>query len=745
MEGKATMLIGDMDIERLMVYVQQVEEEKLRDREEFRNKKAKTSGDYNSQNSQHFRARPTQSQGSVAQGGCFKCGQEGHFMKECPKNWQGNGNQGNRVQSSSIAPLDRAAPRGATSCTGGGANHLYAITNRQEKENSPDVVTGMIKVFTLDVYAFLDPAAGLSFVTPYAANNFDVLLEKLCEPFCVSTPIVESILAKRVYHDCVISINHKNTIADLVELDMVDFEVILGIDWLHAYYASIDCRTRVVRFQIPNEPVIEWSSSSTMPKGHLISYLKARKLVSMGRVFHLVRVNDSSVEIPLMELVLVVKEFPKVYPDDLPGVPHEREIDFDIDIIPHTRPVSISPYRMAPAELKELKEQLKDLLDKGFIRPSVSTWGALNQLQVATCFSKIDLRSSYHQLRVRESDIPKTTFRTRYGHYEFLVMTFGLTNASAAFMDLMNRELKKRLTTTLVLTLPEGTQGFVVYCDASRVGLGCVLMQNGKAIAYASRQLRVHEKNYTTHDLEFVVVVFALKIWHHYLYGVHVDVFTDHKIIQYVFTQKELNLRQRRWLELLKDYDISIFYHSGNVNVVADALSMLSMGSTTHFEEDKKELAKDVHKLTRLGVQLMDSTEGGEVMMNRVESSLVSEIKEKQHQDPIFLELKANIHKQKVLAFEQGRDGVLRYQGRLYVPRVADLQDRIIEEAHSSKYFILPGSTKMYCDLRQVYWWSSIKKGIAEFVAKCPNCKQVKVENQRPSGMAQNIEIRKWK
>ncbi|KAH0636581.1 hypothetical protein KY289_036496 [Solanum tuberosum] len=252
------------------------------------------------------------------------------------------------------------------------------------------------------------------------------------------------------------------------------------------------------------------------------------------------------------------------------------------------------------------------------------------------------------------------------------------------------QELKKRLTTAPVLTLPEGTQVFVVYCDASRVGLGCVLMQNDKVIAYASRQLKVHEKNYPTHDLELADVVFSLNIWRHYLYSVHVDVFTDHKSIQYVFTQKDITLRQRRRLELLKDYDMSILYHPGKANVVADALSRLSMGSTAHVEEENRELAKDVHRLGRLGVRLVDSTEGGVV---------------------------ANVHKQKVLAFEQRGDGVLRYQG----------------------------STKMYRDLGEVYWWNSMKKGVAEFVAKCPNCQQVKVEHQRPGGLAQNIELSEWK
>ncbi|KAH0694961.1 hypothetical protein KY285_022058 [Solanum tuberosum] len=945
-EGRAAMLIGDMDISRLMVYVQQVEEEKLRDREEFRNKRAKTRdesgqqkgisnrssfqqrqkgpatssarapapryrGDHNGQNSKDFKVTPAQSSGSVARGGssfpacakcgrvhlgkcrqgqtgCFRCGQEGHFMKECPKNKQSNENLGSRAQSSPAAPPDRMASRGATSSTGGGANRLYAITSRHEQENSPNVVTGMIKVFAFNVYALLDPGASLSFVTPYVANQFEILPERLCEPFCVSTPIGESILAEIVYRDCPVSISHKNTKADLVELDMVDFDVILGMDWLHACYASLDCRTRTVKFQFPNEPVIMWSSSSTVPKGRFISYLKARKLVSKGCIYQLVRVHDSSVEIPHFQSVPIVREFPEVFPDDLPGIPPEREIDFGIDLIPDTRPISIPPYRMAPAELKELKEQLKDLLEKGFIRPSVSPWGApilivrkkdgslrmcidyrqLNkvtiknkyplpriddlfyQLQGATCFSKIDLRSGYHQLRVRKCDIPKTAFRTRYGHYEFLVMSFGLTNAPAAFMDLMNRVFKPYLDMfvivfiddiliysrneedhashlrTVLQTLKDkelyakfskcefwlksvAFLGHIVSGDGIKVdtrkieavqnwprptspteirsflGLAgyyrrfvevfstiaspltkltqkTVKFQWSEAceknfqelkkrlitapvLTLPEDSLKVHERNYPTHDLELAAVVFALKIWHHYLYGVHVDIFTDHKSLQYVLTQKELNLRQRRWLELLKDYDLSILYHPGKANVVADSLSRLSMGSTAHIEEGRRKLAKDVHRLACLGVRFTDFAEGGITVTSRAESSLMSEVKEKQDQDPILLELKANVQKQRVLAFEQGGDGVLRYQGRLCVPMVDGLQEKIMEEAHSSRYSFHPGSTKMYRDLREVYWWNGMKKGIAEFVAKCPNCQQVKVEHQRPGGLAQRIELPGWK
>jgi ribonuclease HI len=138
------------------------------------------------------------------------------------------------------------------------------------------------------------------------------------------------------------------------------------------------------------------------------------------------------------------------------------------------------------------------------------------------------------------------------------------------------QELKRRLTTTPVLTLPDIQRDFVVYCDASRQGLGCVLMQDGKVVAYASRQLKPHEQNYPTHDLEFAAVVHALKIWRHYLIGNKCEIYTDHKSLKYIFTQPDLNLRQRRWLELVKDYNLEIHYHPGKANVVADALSRKS-------------------------------------------------------------------------------------------------------------------------------------------------------------------------
>ena len=159
------------------------------------------------------------------------------------------------------------------------------------------------------------------------------------------------------------------------------------------------------------------------------------------------------------------------------------------------------------------------------------------------------------------------------------------------------------MTIAPVLTLPNGVDKFTVYCDTFKVGLGCVLMQNGRVVAYASRQLKKHGQNYPTHDLEIAAVIFALKIWRHYLYGITYEIYTDHKSLKYIFQQRDLNLRQRRWLELLKDYDYDILCHPGKANVVADALSIKSSGSLAHISIERRPIIKELHELIDQGLQ----------------------------------------------------------------------------------------------------------------------------------------------
>ena len=253
--------------------------------------------------------------------------------------------------------------------------------------------------------------------------------------------------------------------------------------------------------------------------------------------------------------------------------------------------------------------------------------------------------------------------------------------------------LKERLTSAPVLKLPEGNEGFEVYSDASRQGLGCVLMQHKRVVAYASRQLKKHELNYPTHDLELAAVIFALKTWRHYLYGVTCQIFTDHKSLKYLFTQKELNLRQRRWMELLKDYDCTIDYHPGKANVVADALSRKSTGSLAYMQTIQLPLMVE---LRELGAELRMHASGALFASFQLRPILVDRILKAQLEDPYLMSMRKKIVEGEQSDFAIRDDGALVISSRHCVPATEELKRQILEEAHSSAYAMHPGSTKMY-------------------------------------------------
>ncbi|EOY08659.1 DNA/RNA polymerases superfamily protein [Theobroma cacao] len=250
-------------------------------------------------------------------------------------------------------------------------------------------------------------------------------------------------------------------------------------------------------------------------------------------------------------------------------------------------------------------------------------------------------------------------------------------------------KLKACLTTAPVLSLPQGTRGYTMLCDASGVGLGCVLMQHGK--------------------------------------------------------QRDLNLRQRRWMELLKDYDCTILHHPGKANVVADALSRKSMGSLAHISIGRRSLVKEIHSLGDIGVRLEVAETNALLAHFRVRPILMDRIKEAQSKDEFVIKALEDPRGKKGKMFTKGTDGVLRYGTRLYVPDSDGLRREILEEAHMAAYVIHPGATKMYQDLKEVYWWEGLKRDVAEFVSKCLVCQQVKAEHQKPAGLLQPLPVPEWK
>ncbi|GJX22661.1 putative reverse transcriptase domain-containing protein [Tanacetum coccineum] len=367
---------------------------------------------------------------------------------------------------------------------------------------------------------------------------------------------------------------------------------------------------------------IEHSYEVELADRRIVSTNTVLKGCTLSLVNHVFEIDLMSISLGTFDIIIdvaVIHNFPEVFPEELPGLPPPRQVEFQIDLVPGAAPVA---------------------------RLSV--------------YSKIDLRSGYHQLRIKEEDIPITAFRTRGVHVD------------PAKIEAI-KSWAAPTTPTGKIEIGWGKEEEEEAFLGVYKGYGAVLMQKEKVIAYASRQLKVHEENYTTHDLELGAVVFALRLWRHYLYGTKCVVFTDHKSLQYILNQKELNLRQRRWIELLSDHDCEIRYHPGKANVMADALS-------------QKE--RDMPLLIR-------------ALMMTVHSDLPKQIRETQKEAMKKKYVrKENLRRLIKPMFEFCPDGTRCFGNRVWLSRFSGLRDLVMHESHKSKYSIHLGLDKMYQDLK---------------------------------------------
>ncbi|GJX43128.1 putative reverse transcriptase domain-containing protein [Tanacetum coccineum] len=415
---------------------------------------------------------PASQRGPESQGGqgsdvtCFRCGEKGHY-----KNKQNQGSPKGNNQASTSTQGGRKAP-----------GRVYSLcAEAAVKDNN--VVNGTFLINNVYASVLFDTGADRSFVSYAFSKYIDIPPTTLDTNYSVELADGKSLTTNTILRGCTLNLQNHLFKIDLLPIELGSFDVIVGMDWMAEHRAEVVCYEKYIRVPYGNDMLIiqgERSGVKNKSRLEVISSIRTQGYIDKGCQVFLVQMmkkEETEASEKRIEDVPVVRDFPEVFPEDLPGLPPTRQVEFHIELIPGAAPVARAPYRLAPAEMKELAEQLKELSGKSFIRPSSSPWGApilfvkkkdgsfrmcidyhelnkltvknryplpriddlFDQLQGSSIYLKIDLRSSYHQLRVREEDITKTAFRTRYGHYEFQVMPFGLNNAPAVFMDLMNR------------------------------------------------------------------------------------------------------------------------------------------------------------------------------------------------------------------------------------------------------------------------------------------------------------------
>ncbi|XP_070019851.1 uncharacterized protein [Nicotiana sylvestris] len=543
--------------------------------------------------------------------------------------------------------LVRGRPRDMVQ-SGGAQPRCYAFRARPEAESSDAIITGVVSVSNKDALVLFDSGSTYSYMSSYFASYLVVPRDSLSAPVYVPTPVGDAIIVDRVYRSCVVTIGSLKNRVDLLILDIVDFDVILGVDWLSPYHAILYCHAKTVTLSFLGLPRLEWRRTPGHSTSIVISCMKSWHMAEKGCLAYLAYDCDYSAEVPSMDSV----------------------------------PVG------------------------------------------AKVFSKIDLSSGYHQLRIRASDVPKTAFRIQYVHYEFLVMSFGLINSLEEFMDLINWVFNPYLDSFVIVFIDDiliysrsreehqqhlrivlqtlrDSQLYAKFskCESwlsSIAFLGLIVLAEGIQVdPMKIKAVKNWPRTTSATEIQSFLCRLLPSICRGVLiYNSPIDQI-DPKgcpIQMYLFKQKEINSMQRRWLELLKDYDITILYYLVKSNVVADALSRksLSMGSLVYIPVSERPLALEVHALAIQFVKL-NVSEPSHVLACMVAQSLVfKRIRERQYDEPHFVVLRDTMRHGNAKHVTVGDDRVLRMHGRVCMPNLDGLRELILEEAHSSRYSIHP-------------------------------------------------------
>ncbi|GJV59088.1 putative reverse transcriptase domain-containing protein [Tanacetum coccineum] len=508
---------------------------------------------------------------------CYSCGEKGHLRNKCPKGM----NQQNE-----------------------GARARAYVIGTENPQHNPNVVTGTFLVNDHYACILFDSGAEKSFVSTAFTPFINIAPATLDTSYEVELADGKVVSTNTVLRSCTLALYNHCFKIDLLPTHLGSFDVIVGMDWLSYHHGVIVCYEKIVRIPLPNGEILKIQGERLEKDPKLLSSIKADE--------------------KKLEDIHIVGYFPKVFLDDLSGLPPVREIEFCIELIPGALPVVKSPYRLALSEMLELSSQLKELQEKGFIRPSHSAWGA-PVLFIAK---------------------PLTLLTQKNKAY-----VWGDKQEEAFCIP------KEKLCNAPMLALPDGPNDFVVYCDAS--------------------------------NQEFGVI------------------YTDHKSLQHIFDQKELNMRQRRWIELLSDYECEIKYHPGKANVVTDALS-------------RKE------RLKPRRVRSMSIT---------IHSRLKTKILEVQVEASKDLKAPAEWLRGLAIHFERRDDDGIYFFNQIWIPSVGEIRKLIMDEAYTSRYSVHLGADKMYYDLRGLYWWPGMKRDIDDYASKCLTCSKIKAEHQKPSGL----------